>query len=490
MIVKKNIIGMENKSIDFVLAVRNRENERIQRCINSFKEIANKIFVVDYNSDKPIKLKDCEIIRKEGKEYKIWNKSYALNCGIKKSEADYICTIDCDMILTKDILNAIEKEINENTVIFNTNVCRIELKDISEDYEKMIKKSKPWFEENPRNNIYSSANGGIQVFPRKWINLIGGYDEGIGLYWGAMDNRLFEQAKMDGMTIIDLNIPMFHQEHSKQKEANLPKEEIEFAEKVRLFKIGYLKQLISEGNIISKRSWGGDKPNHEWMIELVKGWEKTLIKRPKVCISIISNFKYIPTYFALNLIRIMENARENGIPIIINNIYAPAVDSIRNYSVLDALCKGATHIVQLDDDHIYPDDMIIRLLEHKKDFVCGVTNRKITPFTQTQFYDVDLDIVNSEGNICNFKEDDGLVKIEGTGMVGSLINLDVFEKIKFPFYNREYDIVDDKIRETGEDIYFCRKYKKAGFEMFCDTSLNYPHQINNAFVDRGSVTLQ
>ncbi len=70
------------KKIDFVLAVRNRENERIQRCINSFKEIANKIFVVDYNSDKPIKLKDCEIIRTT--ESKIWNKSHALNLGIKK----------------------------------------------------------------------------------------------------------------------------------------------------------------------------------------------------------------------------------------------------------------------------------------------------------------------------------------------------------------------------------------------------------------------
>ena len=483
------------KKIDFVLAVRNRENERIQRCINSFKEIANKIFVVDYNSDKPIKLKDCEIIRTT--ESKIWNKSHALNLGIKKSKADYICTIDCDMILTEKILNEILNKVNKKAVIFNTNVRRIELEDINNNFSEMLTKSQPWFEEGSRGNIYSAANGGIQIFPREWINLIGGYDEGLGLYWGAMDNRIYEQAKGLGMSIIDLNLPMFHQEHKNLKEANLPQDEKKFASYVRAYKIQYLNELIKEKSWISKRAWGEEKPNHDWMIERVNLWKKALIsdknlenKYYKVYVGIITNFPYVPTYFAKNLIQIVGHAKDNGIEVLINNPKRPAVDSIRNACVIDAMNHRCTHILQLDDDHIYPEDLITRLLEHKKEMVLGVTNKSVPPFTQTQYKKCDLEKINIENNICKFKDEEGLEKIEASGMVGSLIKLNVFNRMEYPYYAREYKIVNNKALETGEDIYFSRKLKKLGIDIWCDKTLNYPHQIKQAFCSRGDVTIQ
>ncbi len=484
------------KKIDFVIAVKNRENERIQRCIDSILDISNNIFVVDYNSDIPIKVNNAEIIRYE--KSKIWNKSHALNLGIKHCTSDYIGTIDCDMILTDELKNKLINELNENSIIFNTNVRRIKIEDINNDFENMLKKSFYWFEKGSRGNIYSSANGGIQIFPKEWIYKIGGYDEGLGLYWGAMDNRIYEQAKGTEMTIVDLNLPMFHQEHKKMKEDNLPEEEFKFAQYVRMYKIGYLNYLIKNEEWISYRPWGEELPNHDWMIELVKGFKKQQEdteeinnENYRVYIAIITNFPYVPTYFAKNLIRIVNIARDNGIQIFINNPKGPAVDSIRNMAVIEAMNLKCTHILQLDDDHIYPDNLILKLLSHKKDIVLGVTTKSVPPFTQTQYKKIDNTKVNVEGNICEFKEgEEGLEKIGASGMVGSLIKLNVFDKIGYPFYSREYHKEGNVVTETGEDIYFCRKLKETGIDIWCDKSLSYPHQIKQAFADRGEVTIQ
>lgn len=474
--------------IDFIIAVRDRDNKRIQRCINSIKKHAETITVVDYGSKKPVKVKNANIIKYN--KSKIWNKSHALNLGIKATKSEYICTIDCDIILSEEIIEDIYKNLNHHNVIFNTNVNRIEIKDISKDYNKMIKKSKPWFTKNNYSNIYSRANGGIQIFSREWINLVGGYDEGLGIYWGAMDNRIYEQAKMTNQCVIDLNIPMLHQEHKKTKENNLDRDEREFAEKIRAFKIQYLQELINKGEWENKHTWGGKKPNHDWIIKLVKEWSKKLLPPAKIYIAIINNYSTIPTYFMLNLFRLVRDLKKYNINYSINNIHAAAVDSIRNYSIINALDNNHTHILQLDTDHIYPDDTIVRLLSHKKEFVCGVTTKKIPPFEQTQFYKVDVPKVNFPKNVCKFKEENKLEKIEGTGMVGSLIDLKIFSKLNFPYYDRKYKLgKKGEILETGEDIYFCRQLKKVGVDVWCDKGLSYPHQIFNTFSDRGNITL-
>jgi hypothetical protein len=445
--------------------------------------------------------KNLKIIRYDGS--KIWNKSHALNLGIKKSDAEYICTIDCDMILSTKLIDMIDKNLNPGSVIFNTNVRRIEPENVSNNFDEMLEKSSLWFEDGSRGNIYSAANGGIQVFPRRWINKIGGYDEGIGLYWGAMDNRIYEQAKGLGMSVIDLNIPMFHQEHDKKKEDNLPAEEVKFAQYVRSFKIQYLNELIKNNDFISNRLWGGDVPNQDWMIDLVNEWRNELLRenkvdgenkidgKYKVYIGIITNFPYVPTYFAKNLVSIVTHAKSHGIEVLMNNPKRPAVDSIRNACVIDAINHGCTHILQLDDDHLYPENIILRLLSHKKNVVLGITNKSVPPFTQTQYKDASLEKINVDGNICDFKEDEqGLEKIEASGMVGSLIKLSVFNEIGYPYYDRIYKRVENTVTETGEDVYFCRKLKESGIDIWCDKGLSYPHQIKQAFCDRGNVTIQ
>lgn len=272
--------------IDFVIAVRDRSNTRVQRCINSLQsERTGKIIVVDYGSKNPIKVKGAEIIRYT--ENDTWNKSHALNLGIKRCKSVSICTVDCDMILSKEILFALWRDSSEDTLIINTDVRRLKLKHISSDYDDMISKSKLWFGYN-RGKIYSAANGGIQCFPRKWINKVHGYNEHLGIYFGAMDNRVYEQAYMDGLTVVNLNMPMIHQEHLKKKEDNLPKCEREFALDIRKLKAEYLDELIHKGQIINKGFWGREKPNQNYFIKLQIKRQKSGEKVKKILMNLVN----------------------------------------------------------------------------------------------------------------------------------------------------------------------------------------------------------
>lgn len=257
--------------IDFVIAVRDRDNERIQRCINSIMnpEIQElpigDIIVVDYGSKEPVKVDSAKVIYYDNN--KIWNKSHALNLGIKQCKSEYVCTVDCDIVFTSEFKRRLINALSKYSFIINTNVLRINVKDLTEDFNKNIQKSRPWHPNN-KSNVYSRANGGIQCFPRKWIEYVGGYDEELGVYFGSMDNRLYEQAVMSGLTITNINFPMFHQEHKNQKEDNLPEDERELAEIIRVFKANSLGELMNKGIVVKNEKWGEEEVNQDKFINM------------------------------------------------------------------------------------------------------------------------------------------------------------------------------------------------------------------------------
>lgn len=243
--------------IDFVIPVRDRENERVQRCINSLKsKLTGNIIIVDYGSKKPVKVKGCKIIRVKNKKTKIWNKSHALNIGIKRCTNEFIATVDCDICLGKKFLSKCRRYLKKDSFIYSRFVRRIigEVLDWNVSEKKIESISIDWLGKN--QGSAHLAVGGIQIFPKWWIEEIHGYDENL-IYWGGIDNDIHERAMRTGLIIVDLNELIFHQEHEKIKEKNLDNEdEIKYAiferNKRRLYLIYKWQNNINIGNKI----WG------------------------------------------------------------------------------------------------------------------------------------------------------------------------------------------------------------------------------------------
>ncbi len=139
----------------------------------------------------------------------------------------------------------------------------------------------------------------------------------------------------------------------------------------------------------------------------------------------------------------------------------------RNNLVTQALSDSSyTHMLMIDDDMTFDDDLAISLLEHDVDIVGALAFKRRPDFhpcvyrknsKDKQYYPFVPEV---------FQE----VDIVGTG--GILINMDVFRKLKFPWFETYYD---DKGKVWSVDFDFCIKAKKAGFKIFVDPMVEMGH---------------
>lgn len=160
-------------------------------------------------------------------------------------------------------------------------------------------------------------------------------------------------------------------------------------------------------------------------------------------------------------------------------------DMARNKLAQMAIDYGFTHLLVLDDDMVYDDqDIITKLVAHNKDIVGVRAYTRSAPHYPCVFYsggagdefyqEVDFDCV-------------GLREVDALGMSMCLINVDVFRKVPGPWFEfGKVKILGKGDEHFGEDVYFCKKAKEAGFKVYCDTNIEIAHVGENKIVTRDS----
>ena len=149
------------------------------------------------------------------------------------------------------------------------------------------------------------------------------------------------------------------------------------------------------------------------------------------------------------------------------------IDAVRNSLVLKAMACECTHIWMTDTDQVYPQDVLMRLLEHDLDIVAAKVHRRYPPY----------DPVLLRGTLDNFDDvpdhewgvDGGqLIEVDSTGFGSVLIDMKVFEEIKRPWF--DFDLYTRK-EPVGEDVGFYIKAREAGFRVFVDCSIKIGHLV-------------
>jgi len=149
------------------------------------------------------------------------------------------------------------------------------------------------------------------------------------------------------------------------------------------------------------------------------------------------------------------------------------IDAVRNDLVLKAMACDCTHIWMTDTDQVYPQDTLMRLLEHDVDIIAAKVHKRYPPYDPILF----------RGTIDNFdsvpdeewsKDGGQTVEVDATGFGSVLINMEVFEKIERPWFNFDLYNFDSPV---GEDIGFYLKAREAGFRVFVDCSIKIGHLV-------------
>ena len=146
-----------------------------------------------------------------------------------------------------------------------------------------------------------------------------------------------------------------------------------------------------------------------------------------------------------------------------------SIDASRNLIVEHALEIGYDYIMWIDSDMILPKNTLTTLMSHDKDVVSGVYAYKLIGAENAvakRFKDKAKDIYE-DIPLKEITESKRLIEVDGVGFGCVLTKVDVFRHIKKPWFRYTPNM--------GEDIYFCRKAQKAGYQVYLDTSILCGH---------------
>ena len=135
------------------------------------------------------------------------------------------------------------------------------------------------------------------------------------------------------------------------------------------------------------------------------------------------------------------------------------IENNRNKIVKRFLASDCDYLLQIDNDNS-PAQNPLCLVDLKLDIVsCPVWIYQHKLVLNIYKFDA------SDGMLVPVdpKQKKGLIEIDATGTGVLLTSRRVLEVLKAPF-ERKYD--EDGIEELGQDLYFSRKAKEAGFKLF------------------------
>jgi hypothetical protein len=169
----------------------------------------------------------------------------------------------------------------------------------------------------------------------------------------------------------------------------------------------------------------------------------------------------------------------------------------RNEVVRQFLKSRADFLLMHDSDATWHPDSVQRLADRNLPIVSGVIFKRDLPTAPTIGRGIG---VNPEGHyLYSFAETinhilwqverlgidadtknellldtdpSDLLEVDGAGAHFMLIRRDVLEKVAFPWY-------ECTTTNGGEDFFFCRKAKAAGFKLVCDFSVYTGHVVGD-----------
>lgn len=166
----------------------------------------------------------------------------------------------------------------------------------------------------------------------------------------------------------------------------------------------------------------------------------------------------------------LESPDDGDYEVSIRFSYLQPVDANRNRMVRNFLEDPDNDWLLMVDNDVVPPKDILKMVEHDEPVVSGVvTIKKGTvpqPVVLKEYGDQYRQVGVNE--YMDEKDDsEGVIEVDGVGTGCLLIRRDVLEDIKPPWFKFEHDEYGGL--QLGEDFYFSRRVKQAGYSMYVST---------------------
>ena len=145
----------------------------------------------------------------------------------------------------------------------------------------------------------------------------------------------------------------------------------------------------------------------------------------------------------------------------------------RNEIAKLALNYNFDYVLMIDSDVSVPKDALVKLLECETDIALGWYFKKRTKTDETVIFDFGKDFNNQ--NMIYAKtlmEANGPFEIKGGGLGISLVNVNVFKKMVYPYFKY---VIYENDTVLSEDLYFCSEARKYGMNIKCNPNVKGDH---------------
>lgn len=175
---------------------------------------------------------------------------------------------------------------------------------------------------------------------------------------------------------------------------------------------------------------------------------------------------YMHYQFVECLTKLVKRLDEDGIDYDIAYQGATLVYVGRDKLANKAMNECYTHMLWLDSDMIFTEDLLDDLMYSGKPFVTGIAHSRRAPHVSCIFKEIWPKVDRWEG--CEYPIQ--AFRIGGCGFACVLIETDIVRNV----YNKN-GTAFFPMRELGEDLAFCKRATDMGYEIWAEPSVKLGH---------------
>ena len=176
---------------------------------------------------------------------------------------------------------------------------------------------------------------------------------------------------------------------------------------------------------------------------------------------------YLHVRFVKSLHELTTHLQREGIAFKVTFLPGTLIYFARNKLACDAVLEGFTHLLFIDSDMEFDENIVEVMQFSGKDFVCGAFQGRRPPYGSCIYSSLNPVEKVKEYGMQPFR-------VAGCGMACTMISTEIIKEVQSKFGDCFNPEKIDGVN-FGEDLAFCWRANKIGAEIWCDPTVRVGH---------------
>ena len=139
----------------------------------------------------------------------------------------------------------------------------------------------------------------------------------------------------------------------------------------------------------------------------------------------------------------------------------------REHLASRAVNNGFTHVLWLDSDMVFSENIVEDLQFTGKSFVTGIAHGRRSPFLSCLFKSINLDTLE-RWKLEDYPRD--TFEVAGCGLACCLMETEIIKNVMLTYGTAFYPI-----QQYGEDLSFCKRARELGYHIYAEPTVRLGH---------------